>query len=73
MNDLLRGLAPISDKGWEEIEEEAKMALRNTYGARRIVDFSGPHGWDHSTLNIGHVETLNARLIAYIGSISEVR
>jgi uncharacterized linocin/CFP29 family protein len=62
MNDLLRALAPISDKAWGEIEEEARMALRTTYGARRIVDFSGPHGWDHSTLNIGHVETLNARL-----------
>jgi len=62
MNDLLRALAPISDKAWGEIEEEARMALRTTYGARRIVDFSGPHGWDHSMLNIGHVETLNARL-----------
>jgi uncharacterized linocin/CFP29 family protein len=62
MNDLLRGLAPISAEAWDQIEQEAKHALTTTYGARRVVDFSGPHGWDHSSLNIGRTEALNARL-----------
>lgn len=62
MNDLLRELAPISDEAWGEIEREAKQALISTLGARRVVDFSGPHGWEHSSLNIGRVEPVQARL-----------
>ncbi len=60
MNDLHRGLAPISDSAWGEIETEAKRALKGTLGARRVVDFSGPHGWDHSCVNLGRTESLGA-------------
>jgi uncharacterized linocin/CFP29 family protein len=63
MNDLLRELAPISSEAWKEIEAEAKDALKTTYGARRIVDFCGPEGWDHSALNLGRTEDVRARLI----------
>ncbi len=60
MDDLHRSLAPISDGAWAEIEKEAKRALKGTLGARRVVDFSGPHGWDHSCVNLGRVEALRA-------------
>ncbi len=58
MNDLHRSLAPISEAAWAEIETEAKRALKGTLGARRIADFSGPHGWDHSCVNLGRAEPL---------------
>lgn len=60
MDDLLRQLAPVSEPAWEEIETEARRALKGTLGARRIVDFSGPHGWDHSCVNLGGAEALRA-------------
>jgi uncharacterized linocin/CFP29 family protein len=56
MNHLLRPLAPISDEAWEQIENEAQRALRAFLAARRLVDFSGPHGWEHSALGLGRVD-----------------
>lgn len=55
MRHLHRELAPISDQGWEEIEEEARRALRHFLTARKVVDFTGPLGWDHSALALGRV------------------
>lgn len=56
MNDLLKDLAPISDAGWHEIEEEASAALKATLAARRVVDFSGPLGWATGVIETGRVE-----------------
>ena len=53
MNHLLRGLAPVTDRAWGQIEEEARRALRHFLTARRLVDFSGPHGWERSALDLG--------------------
>ncbi len=58
MDDLLRELAPVSEAAWGEIETEAKRALKGTLGARRVVDFSGPHGWSTSCVNLGRIEDL---------------
>lgn len=56
MNHLLRERAPITDAGWEMIDEEARARLLPGLAARRLVDFSGPHGWELSATNIGRVE-----------------
>ena len=45
MNHLLRDLAPITDAGWEELEDEARRQLVASLAARKLVDFSGPRGW----------------------------
>jgi uncharacterized linocin/CFP29 family protein len=58
MNHLLRSLAPISDAAWEELDEEAKERLTPPLAARKLVDFSGPHGWDHSASNLGRTAPL---------------
>jgi uncharacterized linocin/CFP29 family protein len=58
MNHLLRELAPISDAGWRLIDREAKERLTPALGARELVDFRGPHGWQHSATNIGRVAPL---------------
>ena len=58
MNGLFRELAPISDTAWSEIDKEAKRTLKTMLGARRLVDFSGPLGWDVAAINTGRLEPL---------------
>jgi uncharacterized linocin/CFP29 family protein len=58
MNDLRREQAPISSEGWAQIDQEARRALETTLAARKLVDFSGPHGWSKSAVGIGRVKPL---------------
>ncbi|HET6998928.1 MAG TPA: family 1 encapsulin nanocompartment shell protein [Solirubrobacterales bacterium] len=60
MNHLMRGHAPISDAGWEILDEEARERLRGSLAARRLVDFGGPHGWQHSATNLGRTEKIES-------------
>ena len=60
MNHLFRDLAPISDAGWAEIEGEASRTLRHFLAARKVVDFNGPHGYDHSAVSLGRLDPLAA-------------
>jgi uncharacterized linocin/CFP29 family protein len=55
MNHLLRQVAPISDAGWNLLDEEARQRLAGALAARKLVDFSGPHGWEYSATNLGRV------------------
>jgi len=58
MADLLkRSLAPISDAGWAEIDNLAKLRLSSHLSARSIADFDGPLGWDHSAVSTGRLIT----------------
>lgn len=57
---LLRSHAPITDSGWDLLDAEARQRLAPALAARRLVDFSGPHGWDHSATNLGRTERLAA-------------
>src|SRR5579871_5321431 len=54
MNNLHRGLAPISDAAWIQIEEEASRTLKRHLAARRVVDVDGPKGVDFSAQGTGH-------------------
>ncbi len=69
-NHLLRSHAPISDAGWQLLDDEARERLTPALAARRLVDFSGPHGWQHSALNLGRIEELSG---APCDGISAVR
>jgi uncharacterized linocin/CFP29 family protein len=60
MNHLLRGIAPLSEPNWELLDEEARERLHGPLGARRLVDFGGPHGWEHSATNLGRTESVPA-------------
>jgi uncharacterized linocin/CFP29 family protein len=53
MNHLLRSQAPISDRGWELLDEEARERLTAALATRKLVDVSGPFGWEHSATNLG--------------------
>jgi uncharacterized linocin/CFP29 family protein len=59
MNHLLRERAPISNKAWEEIDQEARTRLKPALAARKLVDFVGPLGWEHSATNLGRSEPLS--------------
>jgi uncharacterized linocin/CFP29 family protein len=56
MDHLYRELAPVSDAAWAQIQDEAKSRLVTQLAARKLVDLSGPHGWDHSATDLGRVE-----------------
>jgi uncharacterized linocin/CFP29 family protein len=58
MNHLLRSHAPISDAGWSLLDEEARERLTPALAARKLVDFSGPLGWEHSATNLGRTTAL---------------
>ena len=58
MNDLLRSLAPIPEAAWRLIEEEAKRTLRDILAARKLVDFTGPLGWEASAVNTGRMRRI---------------
>jgi uncharacterized linocin/CFP29 family protein len=58
MNHLNRELAPISDSGWELVDKEARQRLTSALAARKLVDFAGPHGWTHSSTNLGRTTGL---------------
>jgi uncharacterized linocin/CFP29 family protein len=59
VNHLLRELAPVTEAAWRLLDDEARERLTAALGARRLVDFSGPHGWDHSATNLGRTRTVN--------------
>jgi uncharacterized linocin/CFP29 family protein len=58
VNHLLRDVAPITEQGWNELDTEARSRLEPGLAARKVVDFSGPHGWDYSATNLGRSEPL---------------
>jgi uncharacterized linocin/CFP29 family protein len=58
VNHLLRERAPITEQGWEELDSEARERLQPALAGRKVVDFSGPHGWDYSATNLGRTTEL---------------
>ncbi len=58
MIGLNRELAPMSEGMWTHVEQEAREVLHLHLAARRLVDFEGPLGWEHSALDLGRVEPI---------------
>src|SRR6185369_12665224 len=58
LDDLQRHLAPISARAWKEIQTTATEVLTVNLGARKLVDFRGPLGWQKSAVGLGTVERL---------------
>jgi uncharacterized linocin/CFP29 family protein len=55
VNNLHRELAPISEKAWHAIDEEAARTLRLKLAARKLVDFAGPLGPTIGAINTGRL------------------
>jgi uncharacterized linocin/CFP29 family protein len=58
MSHLLREHAPITEASWNLIDDEARERLTAALAARQLVDFAGPHGWEHSATNLGRTVAL---------------
>jgi uncharacterized linocin/CFP29 family protein len=58
VSHLLREKAPVTESGWRLLDEEARERLTPPLAARKLVDFDGPHGWDHSATNLGRSEPI---------------
>jgi len=58
MSHLLREHAPITEAGWSLIDEEARERMTPALAARKLVDFDGPHDWEHSATNLGRAQSL---------------
>ena len=56
MDLLKRELAPITSEAWEQIDEEAQRVLKLHLAGRKLVDFSGPHGWKFGGVNTGRLD-----------------
>lgn len=57
MTDLLRrGLAPLTEEAWKEIDGEAQLVLKAHLSARAVVDVDGPHGWQLGAVNLGRLD-----------------
>ncbi|MGO9902678.1 MAG: family 1 encapsulin nanocompartment shell protein [Solirubrobacteraceae bacterium] len=59
MSHLLRSQAPIGEAGWGLLDREARARLAPALAARKLVEFSGPRGWEHSASNLGRVSPLS--------------
>jgi len=58
MSHLLREHAPVSETAWGLIDDEARDRLTPALAARKLVDFAGPHGWEHSATSLGRTSAL---------------
>ncbi len=57
MTDILRrDMAPIVDGAWKEIDLQSSRILKGNLSGRRLVDFSGPHGWPFAAVNLGRLD-----------------
>jgi uncharacterized linocin/CFP29 family protein len=59
MDLLKRELAPITPEAWQQIDDEARRVLKDHLAARKIVDFSGPHGWALGGVNTGRLKPIH--------------
>ncbi|MCD8556671.1 MAG: bacteriocin family protein [Bacteroides graminisolvens] len=55
MNILKKSLAPVTDKGWNEITERIKDILDTHLTARKFVDIDGPNGLEFGGVSTGRL------------------
>jgi len=75
MMDLLkRQKAPIVDAAWQQIDEEVRRVLKLHLAGRKIVDFSGPHGWNLGAVNTGRLTHIEHGPVEHVShAIRDVR
>ncbi len=58
MDLLKRRRAPLTDEAWEQVDNEARRVLNLHLAGRKVVDFSGPHGWKVGAVNTGRLKPI---------------
>jgi len=51
-----RGLAPINEESWKEIEERLMEVFKSHLSARKVVKVVGPKGLDYNVISEGRLE-----------------
>jgi uncharacterized linocin/CFP29 family protein len=64
MDLLKRQHAPITSEAWDQIDHEAQRVLKLNLAGRKLVDFSGPHGWSLGGVNTGRLKHIEKGPIA---------
>ncbi|SEA22744.1 Uncharacterized protein, linocin/CFP29 family [Arachidicoccus rhizosphaerae] len=72
MNNLYQKLAPISEAAWAQINEEATRTLKRYLAGRKVVDVTGPAGFDLSAVGTGHIKSIASADKAVQAAIREV-
>jgi uncharacterized linocin/CFP29 family protein len=62
MNILRKSLAPITDKGWEEITDKTKQYLGSHLTGRKFIDINGPNGLEQGGVSTGRLMTPENKL-----------
>ena len=74
MDLLKRELAPITTEAWRQIDSEARRVLKLHLAGRKVVDFSGPHGWELGGVNTGRLKQIETAPVEQVGhAIRDVR
>jgi uncharacterized linocin/CFP29 family protein len=74
MDLLKRELAPITGEAWKQIDDEARRVLKLHLSGRKIVDFSGPHGWTFAAVNTGRLSAIEQGAVEQVThAVREVR
>jgi uncharacterized linocin/CFP29 family protein len=74
MDLLKRELSPITTEAWKQIDDEARRVLKLHLAGRKVVDFSGPHGWQLGAVNTGRLKQIEAGPVAEVShAIRDVR
>jgi uncharacterized linocin/CFP29 family protein len=74
MDLLKRGKAPIASEAWEQVDEEARRVLKLHLAGRKLVDFSGPHGWSLGGVNTGRLTRIEKGPVEHVShAIRDVR
>jgi uncharacterized linocin/CFP29 family protein len=58
MDLLKRKKAPLTDEAWQQVDDEARRVLKLHLAGRKVVDFSGPHGWKLGGVNTGRLKPI---------------
>jgi len=67
MDLLKRELSPVTAEAWQQIDEEARRVLKLHLAGRKLVDFSGPHGWGLGAVNTGRLKQIEDSPIDQVG------
>jgi uncharacterized linocin/CFP29 family protein len=74
MDLLKRALAPITAEAWKQIDDEASRVLKLNLAGRKVVDFSGPHGWGLGSVNTGRLKHIDKASVGQVAhAIRDVR
>lgn len=64
---LKREFAPMDDRAWQEMDEQASRLIRRCLAGRRVVDFNGPMGFDYAAVNLGRVKMASKKGPGQVG------